>query len=63
MFFKCKHPANQLWVQEKEKVEKMDDDFDKVTYRLRCSNCGKDDIEIRYARLNKTMKEWLGESV
>lgn len=47
-FFKCKHPAAYLAVQKNETVEKIDDDFKKVTYHLTCIKC-REQVTINYA--------------
>lgn len=50
MFFKCKHPANMLLVEKPLTFKKIDNDFNKITYHLRCMKCG-DLIDISYIEL------------
>lgn len=48
--FKCKHPAERLCVLKAETREQTDDDFDVVTYHLKCRKCGGA-IDVRYSAM------------
>jgi len=41
MIFGCTHPMKALRVSKEQTTESTDSDFDKVTYHLFCSKCGK----------------------
>lgn len=38
-WFKCKHPFDRLAIEKAETSEKIDNDFNKVTYHYRCMKC------------------------
>jgi len=58
MFFKCKHPFDNLLVLHQETVTKVDDDFEHVVYHFECINCRKC-ISIGYTRLIIGVKSYL----
>lgn len=58
MFWTCKHPAASLVVARDATVEQVDEDFDRVTYRLSCRACGKP-VEIRHAVMRGGVQAFL----
>lgn len=57
--FKCKHPIDKLYVKKEQTVEKVDKDFEHVTYYFRCVKCNKE-INIKHARLIYGVTAFLG---
>ena len=49
-FFKCNHPANWLMVEKDQTVESLDDDFESITFHLRCIKCSEK-VDINYAKM------------
>jgi hypothetical protein len=41
-WFKCKHPAAALYAKGEQVVIAIDDEFEKITYRMLCSRCGSE---------------------
>lgn len=49
-FFKCNHPADWLMVEKDQTVEPLDDDFESITFHLRCIKCNEK-VDINYAKM------------
>ena len=59
--FNCKHPFHRLAVKKEQKIEKIDDDFQEVTYYLFCRKC-QETLELSHAKLTKTVEEFLKQN-
>ena len=57
-FWKCKHPAFWLAVQEDSTEELVDVDFTRVTLHLYCQKC-QEKVDIKYSKCNGGVEAFL----
>ena len=56
--FKCNHPFKYIHVRDSEFTERINADFDRVTYHLYCRKCNEK-LPLSYARMVGSTKEFL----